>query len=172
MGQICEKCTGAQEPEDGDAVEGAGGNEQSSYDAPLLDEAVPPAAESPVTASPVAEPLVSEAPGAESPVAARVVQPFAAEVPVVVPPAAQSSVPQDAPVPVSQQQDEGGGSSISPSLAPSTVSAFGTPPEAEYVEYPIMQDMTTIEYVMKSKVSVFNISIIIWKVNGDKLAFL
>lgn len=159
MGQLCCKCAQGQEHDEVQQGEPAG--DRSTTEAPLLTAAVPPAVESPsqhspVLESPVAEPLVPKSPEEESPVA----EPLIAESPVaeflkVAPHVAESSVPRESPAPVTQQQhdqDDGSGPSLAPGT-PAPAPSF-TPPKGDHLEFPILQDVGTVEYVQKSKVLV------------------
>lgn len=163
MGQLCGKCVGEEE-QDGRQQEN-----RDTTDSPLLSAAEPPAIESPLRHSPVlespaaesfslkssdeecpvAEPLVAKLPSAESPVA---------KSRKVAPPVAESSVPQVSAAPVSEKHDDRVGSS-GPALAPGTSAPafFFTPPEGDHLDFPILQDTRTVEYVQRSKVSGQNI---------------
>ena len=67
-----------------------------------------------------------------------------------------SVLPQDEPQP--EPPPEPSDRSASPSPPPPAMGdgeALPSPPKGDYLDYPIMQDMKTIEYVQKSKVSDF-----------------
>lgn len=127
---------------------------EAAFSTTRIPKVVPPEADSPEAA-----PLVAEPPVEATFLAGTEVVPPVVEPPALKPSAVELLVPQDTPaLPSSQQEDDRGGSSRTSHLEPGTPvpTASITPAGGNFLDFPILQDLETIMYVQKSKVSGLN----------------